>query len=80
MTERSEILRNGQHRLAMSASDLWSAYLGLGGRGNLGQVESFLSGARQPERADYDFLAQALNDELIGRNWPGALPYFDELS
>ena len=79
MTERSEILRNGQHRLAMSANDLWTAYLGLGGQANLGQVESFLSGVHQPGRADYDFLAQALNDELIGRNLPGALPYFDEL-
>lgn len=48
MTEPSEIPRRGQHRLAMSASDLWTAYLGLGGRANLGQVGSFLSGAHRP--------------------------------
>ena len=79
MTQPSEILQAGQRRLDLSASDLWSAYVGLGGAANLGQVESFLSGERQPSGVDYDFLAQALNDELIGRHLPGALPYFDEL-
>lgn len=75
----SDILRAGREQLGMTPLDLWTAYIGLGGNANFQRVESFLSGSASPGAADYDLLAQALNDEFIGRNLANPLPYFEDL-
>lgn len=75
----SNILRAGREQLGMSPLDLWTSYIGLGGLHNFQSVESFISGATSPGAADFDLLAQALNDEFIGRNMDSPMPYFDEL-
>jgi len=79
VTEMNEILSAGREQLGMSPLDLWTAYIGLGGLANFQRVESYLSGASIPGAADYDLLAQALNDEFIGRDVEGQMPYFEDL-
>lgn len=79
MTELGDILRARREQLGMTPIDLWTAYIGLGGLANFQRIESYLSGAATPGAADYDLLAQALNDELIGRGLDSPVPYFEDL-
>lgn len=66
--------------LNLSSLELWIAYLAIGGHASLDQVESFLSGTSHPTGPEYDLLAQALNDEFIGRDLDHPVPYNYELA
>lgn len=80
MAKRSEILESARKRLSLSIVDLWIAYLAIGGHASFDGVESFLDGSVHPNGPEYDLLAQALNDEFIGRHLDNVVPYFHELA
>ena len=58
-----------------SITELWSAYIALGGNQSREQVGRYVSGVDQPIDTEHNLLAQALNERLhdLGENWP--VPY-----
>lgn len=62
----------------LSITELWFAYVVLGGTGSMLDVGDYLAGSAVPSRHQYDVLAQALNDEFIGRGGNHPVPYADE--
>ncbi len=62
----------------LSIVQLWFSYIVLGGSASLSEVGDFLSGELEPSRHEYDVLAQAINDEFVGRGENHPVPYFDE--
>jgi hypothetical protein len=78
-TPISQILESARQLVGLSVSELWWAYVILGGTASLGEVEDFLSGALQPERGQYDRLAQALNDRFIDLGSDHPVPYAENV-
>jgi hypothetical protein len=64
----------------LTLSDLWWRYFGVGGNATPSLFASFMNGTTQPDRADHDFLAQALNDRFISLGQDSPVPYFDDSS
>jgi hypothetical protein len=52
---------------------------GLGGRLTPGLLESILGGRAIPGSADYDVIAQALNDSFVDRGQDHPVPYADDI-
>jgi hypothetical protein len=73
----SQILEAARQLSGLSVPELWWAYVVLGGTASPQDVEGFLAGSLHPDRAQYDRLAQALNDRFtdLGQNHP--VPYFE---
>jgi hypothetical protein len=66
--------------LLMTLSQLWLAYVGVGGNGSLTALERWMEGAAEIPDRDYDYLAQGLNDELAERGQDHPVPYCEELA
>lgn len=73
-----EILEEARLLAAISVGQLWWAYLAIGGSASLTDVAGFLSGSLQPERDQYDFVAQALNDHFVDAGMDHRVPYSAE--
>lgn len=81
MTDRAVgvILRAACMTAGMSNEELWIDYLALGGVDSPASVDAYLTGAAFPERAEYDLLAQALNDRFIQQHRDHPVPYAEDL-
>ena len=73
------ILDGGRERAGLSNRDLWVAYCSLGGGATPGGLDSFLAGDAVPTGADYDLIAQALNDVFVSRGGNHPIPYYDDM-
>lgn len=82
MTPRSVgvILEAACVSAGLSHEDLWIGYYSLGGHASPAAVEAFLAGTAVPARADYDLLAQALNDRFIQQAMDHPVPYAEDLA
>lgn len=65
--------------LGISAGELWMSYLGLGGDLPFAQVEAFLDGRAAIGSADYDRLAQVVNESLMDTGDVRSVPYAEEM-
>lgn len=75
--EPDAILDVFRREAALTPTDLWLRYFALGGNATQARVAEYLIGTKQPARADYNLLAQALNERFqeLGRGSP--VPYMD---
>jgi len=73
------ILEAARQQATLTVVGLWIAYVALGGTETLEQVGCFLGGSVVPDSAQYDVLAQALNDSFVGLDLDHPVPYFEEL-
>jgi hypothetical protein len=74
----AEVLETARRQAGMSVTELWFAYAVLGGTGSMLDVGDYLAGSAVPSAHQYDVLAQALNDEFVGRGANHPVPYADE--
>jgi len=63
----------------MSFDELWVAYFALGGASSPNIVRSYLGGSGN-ELADYDVLAQAINERFVDRGGDHPVPYRNDLT
>ena len=75
----STALEAGREAAGLSLRDLWLAYWAIGGTATPEVLMTYLDGTEEPEAADYDVVAQAINDQLIDRRLDHPVPYADEL-
>lgn len=73
------ILDAARARAGWAVDELWLRYYSLGGTATYDEVTAFLSGAVPTSDAQYDVLAQALNDEFVGRGLNHPVPYAEDL-
>ena len=74
------ILDDGRARAGLTNRDLWVAYYSLGGFVSPDDLDSFLAGDTVPASADYNLIAQALNDVFIARGDNHPIPYYEDLA
>jgi hypothetical protein len=66
--------------LGLEHADLWLRYFALGGNASSEDLRRWLAGLIPIADADYDLLAQALNDAFSGTEHGFPVPYADELA
>jgi len=74
-----QILEAARVQAGMSFSELWVAYFALGGVSPPQVVRSYLDGVGTP-LADYDVLAQAINERYVDRGGNHPVPYREDLT
>jgi hypothetical protein len=73
------VLEAARVQAGMEPAEVWLAYFALGGMESPEIVRAILAGSFAPSRADYDLLAQALNERFIDRGNDHPVPYRDEI-
>ncbi len=76
----SVMLNTARQQASMSLSNLWVAYVAVGGTATPAEVGSYLSGASEPDATNYDLVAQAINEHFTQKGLDHPVPYFDELT
>jgi hypothetical protein len=68
------IFAAAQGQLGLTDTDVWLAYLGVGGNASRRQVRTWFTGAVEPGDHDHDLIAQVFNDRFLeeGMNHPVA--------
>ncbi len=73
------VLEAARVQAGMEPAAVWFAYFALGGMEPPQVVQAILEGRVAPSRADYDLLAQALNEKFLDRGGDHPVPYRDEI-
>jgi hypothetical protein len=68
-------LERARHDLGWTVETLWLAYAGLGGNDSLTDVDHHLADQSGLTARQYDYLAQALNDQFVGGGGDHPVPY-----
>ena len=76
----AEQLETGRQRAGLTSENLWMSYCSLGGMATPAALDSFLAGSATPTGADYDVIAQALNDTFVSGGSNHLVPYSDEIA
>lgn len=76
---RSAVLEAARVQAGMAPADVWLAYFALGGMKPRQVVDLILDGSVVPGDADYDLLAQAINERFMDRGSDHPVPYRDEM-
>ena len=72
---RHRVFDEARRRAELSVQQLWLSFLALGGRGDLFDVEAFLTGLATLADRDQDVLAHAINEELLDIYEAARVPY-----
>jgi hypothetical protein len=80
MRSMAEILGAARMRAGLSERELWVGYLSLGGTAGPAALDAYLDGSATPSGAQYDVIAQALNDTFVARGENHPVPYAEDLS
>jgi hypothetical protein len=72
-------LEAGRQLADLSVPDLWLRCCAIGGDLTPGQLQQVLDGAAFPSPAEYDVVAQALNDTFLERGDDHPVPYAEDL-
>lgn len=75
----AEPLEAARTALHLTVSDLWFEYACLGGNLALKELDDFLAGDGVVSDADYNVIAQALNERFMERDQDHPVAYADEL-
>ena len=59
-------LSDGWDLSGLSLTELWLAYLALGGTASSGQVAAYARGRARPDSHQHNLIAQAINDHFVG--------------
>jgi hypothetical protein len=76
----AQVLDAGRKRAGLSARDLWLGYHSLGGTADPVTLDAYLDGTATPTSAQYDVIAQTLNDVFVGRGENHPVPYAEDLA
>lgn len=76
----AQVLDAGRHRAGLSAGELWLGYYALGGTADPATLDAYLAGTAVPTSAQYDVIAQTLNDVFVGRGQNHPVPYAEDLA
>ena len=68
-------LEVARQQAGLSVSELWFAYLGLGGMAMPAELHSYLLGVAQPDHHEYDVVALALNERFADMELNHPVPY-----
>lgn len=74
----TEILDAARRLLGMDADALHLGYFAVGGNHSSRDVHDWLTGSRPIPPTEYYLLAQAVNDEAVGRGLDHPIPYSSE--
>jgi hypothetical protein len=76
----AQILEAGRQQAGLTNRELWIGFCGLGGNAAPAALDAYLTGDAIPSNAEYDMIAQALNDIFVvaGKNHP--VPYAEDLT
>lgn len=72
------VLEAARVQAGMEPAEVWLAYFALGGMESPDVVQAIFDGSLVPSRADYDLLAQAVNERFVDRGGDHPVPYRDE--
>ena len=68
-------LEVARQQAALSMSELWFAYLGLGGMAMPAELHAYVLGVALPDRHEYNVLALALNERFADMELDHPIPY-----
>jgi hypothetical protein len=68
-------LEVARQQAALSMSELWFAYLGLGGMAMPAELHAYVLGVARPDRHEYNVLALALNERFADMELDHPVPY-----
>jgi hypothetical protein len=74
------VLRAGLALSDLELSQLWAAYLGIGGSLTATELTEALYGQRALSEHEHDVVAQALNDYFVSRGQDHPVAYSDDLN
>ena len=77
-SQGSDKLDQARRDALLTVGALWLRYFELGGMATVLEVEAYLYGALQPSTAEYDVLAQALNERFVQLGGTYTVPYSDD--
>jgi hypothetical protein len=75
----AQILESARTEIGLSNRDLWIGCYGLGGHHSPQDLDTYLDGSVLPARAEYDLLAQTLNDHFVDVHLDHLVPYAEDL-
>lgn len=75
----AQILEAGRQRAGLSNRNLWIGYCSLGGTADPGTLADYLRGVNVPGHAEYDLIAQTINDTFVEMGSDHPLPYAEDL-
>ena len=73
------VLDAGRQQAGMTVAALWLACYGIGWVGSEADLTDVLSGVRVPSDAEYDEIAQAINEAFIDKGSNHPVPYAEDL-
>ena len=76
----AQILEAARQQAGLTNRDLWLGYCSLGGMAGPATLTAYLAGDVIPTRAEYDLVAQALNDTFVEAGDDHPVPYAEDLS
>jgi hypothetical protein len=74
----SDTLDRARRDAMLSIGALWLRYFELGGMGTAIELEAYLYGALRPSAAEYDVIAQALNERFVQLGGIYTIPFSDD--
>jgi hypothetical protein len=74
----SDTLDRARRDALLSIGALWLRYFELGGMGTAIELEAYLYGALRPSSAEYDVIAQALNERFVQLGGIYTIPFSDD--
>jgi hypothetical protein len=80
LSDSASSLRAGFAMSGMRLSELWTAYVGLGGSLTVEDLDTALCGARSLSAHEHDLVAQAMNDHFTERGQNHPVAYSNELA
>ena len=76
----AQILEAARQHAGLSRRDLWIGYYAIGGLADPSTLAAYLTGELEPDRFQYDVIAQAINDSFVGAGSDHPVPYAEDLS
>jgi hypothetical protein len=73
-------LRDGMAHAAWQVFDLWLAGVALGASLDMGEVANIVAGGRAPTAGEYQVLAAAINEHLVGLDGPPTVLWWGDLA
>jgi hypothetical protein len=70
-------LERGRRAAGLTQDELWARYWQAGGRAKRSAVLSYLRGNTEPQVAQYNLLAETINDALVERGKRRSLPILE---
>jgi hypothetical protein len=75
----AQILQAAREQAGLSDRTLWISYYALGGMADPETLDAYLLGDATPDDAEYDVIAQTLNESFLEAGADHPVPYAEDL-